>query len=277
MELIRRKAINLILFSLILRAFPLFAQTPSPVPVKSLTYQDFAHPNKGCPENSDCDEVMGKLLEKWKKLAERWETSLPRSIKEKEMQTQLAQLGWPVEFYVKSQAKSGLNPILFSSQCSLHNPKDKPTDRIWRGQAFVKGTEKDMILFSRGDTEFKIKQGELLHLRPVVIFEADQAPKKYFLPIHESPVYLQKEKLHVVVESEGVYAMLAIPTEGLWEVHLTPESGLGTYFDDKSDVKCPKEALAPEAPWFQHTHCEKIMNKDTGKMVIAQYFSACEG
>lgn len=277
MELIRRKAINLILFSLFFRALPLFAQTQTAEPAKSLTYQDFAHPNKGCPENSDCDEVMGKLLDKWKKLAERWESDLPRSTKVKEMQLQLSQFGWPVEFYVKSQAKSGLNPILLSSTCSLHNPKDKPNDRIWRGQAFVRGTEGELVLFSRGDTEFKIKQADLFHLRPVIVYENDQPPKKFFLPIEENPIYLEKGKLQVVVESEGVYAMLGIPTDGLWEVHLSPESGLSEYFEDRTDVDCPKDAAKTEAPWFQFTHCQKLMNKDTGKAVVAQYFSACAG
>lgn len=278
MELMHRKAINLSLAFLFLATFTVSGQTPVPkpvVPAKSLTLEDFTHIHKGCPENSECDQEMGKLLASWKASAERWESGIPRAQKEKEMQEQLAKSGWPVEFYTKGQAKSGLNPVLYASACSQHNPKDAPLERIWRGLAFVKGTEKGNLVFSRGDTEFGIKQGELLQFRPVVLHPEGAPSVTYLLPLDESPLYLEKGRLRVLVESEGAYAILGIPADGAWDVEAPPEVDLSPYFEDRSDVACPKSAVPAAPPWFPRTHCQKILDKDSGKHVLAQFFWSC--
>ena len=241
---------------------------------KSLTYEDFAHANRGCPENSECDEVMGKLLQQWKQLTTRW-AELPAAQKLKEMQEHLKKHGWPVEFYTKTAAKSGLNPAFYSSPCPHHNPKDAPLNRIWKGLAFLKGMEAGQIIASRGDTEFKLKPSELLYLQPVYVLTEGRPAEKYLLPLDERPIFLEKGKLRVLVESEDQYVILGVGLDGPWEVQLPPEEGLSAYFDDREEVACPADAPKPEAPWFQKGHCQKIMNKDTGKTVIAQFFWAC--
>ena len=275
MGLMPRLAINL--FSLFLLSSLAVAQRPvkavPPVP-KAHTYEDFAHVNKGCPENSECDEVMGQLLLDWKKLAERWE-NLASSVKEKEMQEHMLKRGWPVEFYTKGSARSGLNPVLFSSSCSVHNPKDEPLNKIWRGQGFIKGSDKGQVVFSRGDTEFKIKQGELLTLRPIILHPEGGAVQKYLIPLDENPAYLEKGKMMLLVESEGVYALLGIPVDGAWQVQLAPSDDISSYFEDRSDVACPQGVPTAELPWFPKSHCQKILDKDSGKQIIAQFFWAC--
>lgn len=273
-----RKAINLPSLVLLLLSLTCWGQNPAPKVVaakENLSYEDFEHPNKGCPENSECDELMGKLLASWKKLTERWDSGVAAATKLAEMRKQLMQQGWPVEFLVKSQARSGLNPVLFGSACPEHNPKASPQDKIWRGLGFIKGTDKGHIVFSRGDTEFKIKQGELLQLRPVVVHSEGAAPRTFFIPLDETPAYLAQGKLWSLIESENIYVLIGAPLDGAWELALPPETGLSELFEDRSDVACPKDAKTAELPWFPKTHCQKLLDKDAGKEVVVQYFQSC--
>lgn len=217
---------------------------------------------------------MAQLLGEWKKLAEGWSEAAPQA-KLQQMRTALARGGWPIEFLAKSAVSTGLRPALFSSPCSEHNPKDGPLHKIWRAQAFAKGVEDGQIVFTRGDTEFKIRPGELIQLRPVIIHPEGAPAVEYWLPLDETPLYWEKNKLSLIVESEGNYALLTIPANGKWEVSLPPESDTSVYLEDRTDVACPKTAKGSLRPWFQHTHCQKILNKDSGKTVIAQFYQSC--
>jgi hypothetical protein len=182
------------------------------------------------------------------------------------------QHGYPSGLYTRLAAQNGFNPATWSSSCQQHNPK-APEEKILRGQAFVRGFEKNHVLVSRGDTEFQVPHGELLHLRPAVVFTP--TPVTYWLPLDEKPAFFEAGKLHTLVESYDFYLLLAIPAEGTWTATLPPGDGLTAYLDDRKIVDCPKDALVPKPPFYA-SRCETLLNRDTGKTVIIQLMSACD-
>ena len=60
-------------------AFNLWAQNFTPEHIeklnklKNITYEDLAHANKGCPENSLCSETMGIKIGQWQSMAQAWD------------------------------------------------------------------------------------------------------------------------------------------------------------------------------------------------------------
>lgn len=270
MKNFRRKAINpsvLGVFVYALLCTNAFANTPSPS-----QYEDIAHEHKGCPENSQCDAPMGKLLSDWETKTRRWQTGLEKAVIAKELTEAINRSGFPAPFYTREASQNGFKPAAWASSCAQHNPRP-PGEKIWRGQAFIRGVEKNHVLVSRGDTEFQVPQGELLQLRPVVVF--NPTPTTFWLPLDEKPIFIEQGKLHTLVESFDFYVMLGIPAEGKWQASLPPGDGLSDYFDDRKIVECPKEALAPQPPFYS-SRCETLWNKDSGKTVTIQLMSACD-
>lgn len=272
MEASPRKAITL--FLLIAWASH-GAAVETPAVTTPTSYEDFAHEHKGCPENSECDETLAKIFLRWKQSVERWSGELSRGQKENEMRQQLAKGGWPVEFYTRKAAQTGFNPALLGSPCAIHNPKDKPLERIWRGRAFIQGLRQGRVLVSRGDTEFEVEPGELLQLQPVYILNEKAPPQKFLLPLDERPVYLEKGRLVVMTETDDLYVLLDIGVDGPWGLRLPPPEGLTQYFEDRQEITCPQDIPPPITPWFNRAHCGKLLNKDTGKTVIAVYYWSC--
>jgi hypothetical protein len=266
MKNFRRKAINQTLVGVMLCASA-WANTTTPS-----QYEDIAHEHKGCPENSMCDAPMGKLLSHWESKVLLWMKTSDKVTLSKNVTQSIAQSGYPAQFYTREAAQSGFKPASWASSCALHNPK-APGEKILRGQAFIRGFEKDQVLVSRGDTEFQVPHGDLLHLRPVVVF--NPTPVTYWFPLDEKPIFLEAGRLHTLVESYDFYMMLAIPAEGRWTASLPPGDGLTAYFDDRKIVDCPKEALAPKPPFYA-TRCETLLNRDNGKTVTIQLMSACD-
>ncbi len=269
---LRRKALNPWLVGC-LWAFAAYGQ--SPTKPTTLTYADFAHAHKGCPENSECGPEMGRLLQEWTARTERWRSpTVPTAQKLKEIREQLRTQGWPVEFFTKPAAQNGFAPVQFNSSCSHHNPKDN-VGKITRGQAFIKGLEKDHVVVSRGDTEYKVRLGDLMALQPVDIHREDSATVRYYLPLDERPAFLEKGRLQVLAEANELYVVLSIGVDGPWEVSLPPERSLAPYFEERQEIACPKDAPTPLAPWFQRTYCQKLWDKEAKKTVIAQFYWAC--
>ncbi len=263
-EKIRRKAINPALLSVALSA-SVMAQVPG-----SQSYADVAHEHKGCTENSVCDAEMGQTLLRWEGLVSRW-NSAPAPQVLTEIRRELRERGLPLEFYTHASAQSGFRPVSWASDCPAHNPPP-PAARVWRGRAFIKGTDNGHVLVQRGDTEHRVPFGELLQLGRVR--RLGERPVDFLLPLGEQPLYFAKGKLHAVVEIDDLYVVLAIPPTGPWEVNLPDPNGQRKAQDTLEDVACPKDALAPTAP-FMGTRCRRVLDVDSGKPVVVQLFSGC--
>ena len=271
MVTLSRKAI-IPLMSAILLLGPALAQ----VPMSALEqFEAVSHENKGCPENSDCDAEMGKLLDQWKALARRWQTSeAGRTLFPKEVVLVTRKRGWPSEFYARPGIRTTLAPALFSSSCGHHRSKN-PTETLMRGLGFIKAVEGQHAVFTKGDTEFRLKLGEAVFLQAVVWHRPSGPPLTYYLPLDEKPLYLEGDALVALVESEDLYALLTVKTEGAWQIAAAPQEGLLQYHEAQEEVPCPKET-APIPTGFQRTFCKKITDHKGAAAGVVQLFWACQ-
>lgn len=238
-------------------------------------YEAVAHPNFGCPENSECDAEMGKLLTTWKKVIARWSLSMNRpEIINKEITKATEKLGFPIEFLAKPSIKSTLSPALFDSPCKEHKPKDS-TEKLMRGIGFIKGQADGHLIFAKGDTEYRLKLGEVVHLQKVIFFPKDGKPMQVFeLPLEEKPLYIEDDQVVTLVESEDLFFLLTINQKGSWSFAIAPTSGISSYHDYQEEVACPKNAL-PLPTGFTKTYCQNITNKAQQLVGIVQLFWTC--
>ncbi len=238
-------------------------------------FEAVSHENKGCPENSECDAEMGQLLEQWKSLARRWQTTEKgRTLFAKELVLITTKRGWPSEFYARPGVRSTLAPALVSSACSQHRSKN-PAESLMRGIGFIKAVENEHVVFTKGNTEFRLKLGEAVFLQTVIWHKPAGGTQHYYLPLEEKPLYIDGEELVSLVESEDLYVLLTLGPSGQWKFQAAPEFGLLQYHENQEEVPCPKGAIGPPIG-FLRTFCKKITNKQGTPAGLVQLFWACQ-
>lgn len=268
MDTLRRKAIKLIILATFGALPPvIFAQT-SPPSSALQQYEAIAHPHFGCPENSQCDPTMGKLINQWKILTSKWGDQSPSA---GELKSMMEQLGWPIEFYGHATLASTLAPVMFASTCTHHKKAQKPLSRIL---AFVRGSDKEHLIVKKAETEYRLKLEESAILQLVIHHGVDKKITRYYLPLGEKPLYIERDKLTAVVEHEDVYVLMTIPAHGLWEIKSLDGTSLMKYQDEQSDVPCPKEAIVMPAA-FSKTYCQTVTDKAGKPNGIMQLFWDC--
>jgi hypothetical protein len=277
MQILTRKArftVSLLLLSL---SFKALAQEAKGALAQ---YEEIAHENPGCPENSECDAIMGMQMKNWKTLVAGFRNNdKPRALSEKMLQEFTTQNGWPSQFYARPEIRSTLAPILFSSSCALHNSKD-PTLKLMRAEAFVKNVKEGSATIVKGKTEYKLKIGETIYLQQVIHHKIDKTQQIYWLPLGEKPLFIDGADLYTLVESEDFFSYLKSSPDGSWTLTLTPpgkaEDGLSFYYDQTQEVPCPEGAKKIPLPFgFQRTYCKSLPDKEGMKAGVMQYFWDC--
>lgn len=238
--------------------------------------EDFEHPNKGCPANSECDQVMGHQMKNWhdfvKSLSDN--TALSSEKKAEALEEFRAKTGIPAEFYTYKKSQLGFKPSFFNSPCKEHNPKIE-ADRVLRGSAFLKSLTKEKAIVFRDQAQIEVPVGELLIPQPVTVFSPG-GMVQYFIPIDDQPLFIRDKSLFIVREEEGFFYVLKISPAGEWRIVDLDLTRLSEWEDKREYVTCPaaeKEKKTPKE--FGVTFCKSVWDEDLKKPVIVRMHAGC--
>jgi hypothetical protein len=256
------------LFSALAQTDPNIKVVPTPNSI-----EDFEHQNKGCPENSECDQVMGLQLQKWKELLKKLRSeNIEPEKKASYLELFRSKYGIPVEFYTSQKSQKGFKPLLFSSPCREHNPKD-PSQKTLTGQAFVKNITASTATIWRDQTQIEVPlESGLISPQPLSIFYPSGV-KNSFLPLNDQPLYIKNNEIHILKEYDEFFYMLAISPKGEWKIKSLDFNRLSFWQDKKEETKCPDEKKAEEP--FHSTFCKTVWNEDTNSKVIMRVNQGC--
>lgn len=235
--------------------------------------EDYEHQYKGCPENSECDQVMGLQITRWKELIKRIKDDKidgPSKIKFLELFRE--KYGIPVEFYTNQSSQLGFKPILFDSHCKDHNIKDGK--KILKGISFLKSISKEKAVAWRDQTQIEVPLGEIMIPQPVTVYEGTSTTV-YQLPIGEQPLFIKNKELFVIQEEEDLFFALKIGPSGAWKIEYIDMSNLSTWDDKRSEVPCPKDKVDVTPKPFGVTYCKSIWNEDTKSSVVVKLHLGC--
>ncbi|MBY0516947.1 MAG: hypothetical protein K2P81_08570 [Bacteriovoracaceae bacterium] len=273
MDKLRRKALKLNLLMGILISSSVYGVDAKQGAIEQ--YEEISHENKGCPENSECDATMGKLLRQWDALSFRWKSGPSGSaLLQKELPFVTAKRGWPGEFYARPAVRSTLAPVLYSSPCTQHRSKN-PSEVMLRGLGFMKGVKDQHVVMTKEDTEYSLKLGEAVFLQTVVHFPPNKPPVTYYLPLEEKPLYFEEDVMVSIVERDDLYALLKAKPDGSWTFIPSPGEGLSKYSEAQEDTECPKNII-PNPVGFFKTYCQKISYQDGSPAGVVQLFWGCQ-
>lgn len=252
-----------------------FSQTTPQIQVipnpKSL--DDFDHQFKGCQENSECDQVMGLQLTRWKDLLTKVNDQKVEPAKKAQyIELFRAKYGIPVEFYTQQKSQLGFKPMLFDSHCKEHNPKTGP--KILKGTAFVKSLNKERAVVWRDQAQIEVPVGELFLPQTVSVYEGANVDT-YLLPIGDQPLYIKNKDLHILREEDGFFYMLRISQNGDWKVENVQTSKLSEWEDKRAEVVCPKDKTKLDPGVFGIEFCKTVWNEDLKKAVVVKLHQGC--
>ena len=238
---------------------------------------DFEHQNKGCPENSECDPVMGSMLTRWKTLIEKLSaTPADKAKNPQTIELFRQKYGLPVEFYTYQKSQLGFKPLLFNSPCKEHNPKEG--DKTLRGMAFIKSMMKDKAIVIREEATIEVPTSEsLIVTQPVMVME-NPIPDTYYLPIGDQPLFIKGKELYVVREAEDLFYALKVSLNGDWKVVAIDLANLSQWEEKREPVACPVVTLdkkSPQPKEFAAEFCKTVWNEDLKKTVIVKMFQGC--
>lgn len=238
------------------------------------TAEDFEHQNKGCPENSECDPVMGHQMKTWKDMVKRLaESTLSSDKKIQEAEEFRQKSGMPAEFYTYKKSQQGFRPLYFNSPCKEHNPKIQE-NRVLRGSAFIKSMPKEKAVVWRDQTQIEVPVGELLIPQPVTVFTST-GTMNYLLPIDDQPLFIRDKALHIVREDEGFFYMLRIEQNGDWKIVDIDLAKLSQWEDKREYTTCPPDKEKKTPKEFGVTFCKWIQDEDSKKPVIVRMHAGC--
>lgn len=235
--------------------------------------EDFAHPHKGCPENSDCDEKMGGQLLTFKTLVKELEAEEDFKLKIKKLEAYRSQFGLPVEFYTTQKADQNFKPLFYNSPCKNHNPKNKENQTLL-GVAFIKKISQGKGHIQRGDTLYEIPIGELFQPQPVEVFFDQKKPSLFYLPTGDKPLLIKDQGLIVLKEEDGFFYPLKISPNGEWLVSDFDLKDVTKWYEKTLHGSCPESTTkAPDA--FGTFYCEHIWSEDLKKNIPVKYYRGC--
>lgn len=253
-----------------------FAEVPRQIQVipNPQSVEDFDHQFKGCLENSECDQVMGLQLSRWKELIDKLKEDKVEAAKKPQfVELFRGKYGIPVEFYTYQKSQQGFKPLLFNSPCKDHNPKD-PNQKVLRGIAFVKSLTKEKAVVWRDQTQIEVPTDELLMPQPVTVYYPEGA-KTYYLPLGEQPLFLKNKEMYVLREEDGFFYPLKVSENGDWKIEGLDMARLTEWEDKKENATCPKDEkkLAPKV--FGVEFCKSVWDEDSKKTVVVKMHQGC--
>lgn len=237
--------------------------------------EDFEHQFKGCPANSECDQVMGHQLQNWQTMVKRLSSSesTPSVKKAMEVEEFREKAGIPAEFYTTRKSQQGFRPLFFNSPCKDHNPK-KEDERILRGTAFIKSITKDKAIVWRDQAQIEVPVGDLLTPQPVTVFTATGADN-YFIPIDDQPLFIKDKSLHILKEDEGFFYVLKIDAKGEWKIVDVDMTRLSEWEDKREYISCPGEKEKKTPKQFGAVFCKQVWDEDLKKPVVVRMHAGC--
>jgi hypothetical protein len=255
-------------------SLPLFSQTGHKIEVipNPKTIEDFDHQYKGCLENSECDQVMGLQLTRWKTLISKIKDEKVESRKTQFLELFRAKFGIPVEFYTVQKSQQGFKPLLFNSSCKEHNPKTG--EKILRGTSFLKSLSKDKAVVWRDQAQIEVPVGELLLPQTVTVY-FDGGPVTYELPLNDQPLFIKGGDLYVLKEEDNFFYNLKISKSGEWKIENLDLSKISELEDKKENVTCPKDATKLTPKVFGVEFCKSVWNEDQKKLVVVKMHQGC--
>lgn len=210
---------------------------------KEITYEDLAHENPGCFENSACTEEMGLLTAKLVKI-------LKKRNNIKSLRSFFNKHGLPLNHFTRTTDEKS---IFFSSRCRQHNPKEgEKTFEAFRYMKKIEFTQNQIF-----------EKAQILN-----------SEQRYYIPLRDTPYYIKNDKLIILKEIEDFSFYLAISQLG----NITPiqprKSELETAFKHTENVReCPEDKDLNN--YFLGSYCRKIYNFDTKKVDIIRIDWAC--
>ena len=252
-----------------------FAQTTPQIEVipAPKTIEDFEHQYKGCLANSECDQVMGLQLSRWKELVSKLsDPKMENNKKHQFIELFRSKYGIPVEFYTTQKSQQGFKPLLYNSPCKDHNPKEG--EKTLKGTAFIKSLTKDKAVIWRDQTQIEVPVGELLTPQPVTLYN-ESSSDIYYLPIGDQPLFIKDKSLHILKEDDGFFYLLKVSANGVWKIENLDYGRLSSWEDKREEVTCPKDPtnIAPKA--FGVEFCKTIWNEDLKKTVVVKLRQGC--
>lgn len=257
-----------LLLSTIVLASPQVQVIPSP---KGL--EDFEHQFKGCPENSECDQVMGLQMQRWKDLVSKLKKEeMPKEKKALFLDLFLSKYGIPAEFYTTKKSQQGFRPLYFNSPCKNHNPKD-PEKKVLKGIAFIKSLGPLKATVWRDQTQIEVPLGELLNPQPVKVYYPEGV-QTYYLSLGDQPLYIKGHELHVLKEDDELFYGLKVNKEGVWKIEAMDFDQLSSWDDKRQNAECPKDKdKAPKE--FENEFCKTVWDMDSKKTVVVKMYQGC--
>ncbi len=264
--------LTLLLFFISISAFSMTA-TQIEVVSEPKTIEDFDHQYKGCLENSECDQVMGLQLTRWKNLISKLNGDKIENAKKMQfVELFREKYGIPVEFYTIQKSQLGFKPLLFSSHCREHNPKEGA--KILRGISFVKSISETKATIWRDQAQIEIPLGELLTPQSVVVYDGEKSIT-YQVPIGDQPLFIKNKSLYLLKEDDGFFYTLRISSEGQWAIENLDFSKLNSYEEKRENSPCPKTKIASTTGPFKVEFCKLIWNEDLQKQVLVKMSQGC--
>lgn len=242
------KTILLIIFSTSLFSQNLTTKQIERLKVKKeITYEDLAHENPGCLENSACTEEMGALFGAFTK-------ALESKNNVSNLKRFHSKFGLPLNHFTRDTDEE---TVFFSSRCRQHNPKEGiKTVEAYR---FLKKLE--------NDDKHIFEKAELLNAK-------NEVEKTFTIPLRDTPYYIKNGKLIIMKEFEDFHYYLAIKSNGSFEPIEPKQSDLKTAFKySENTQECPinKELRAD----FIGSYCRKIYNFDKNQVQEIRIDWAC--
>jgi hypothetical protein len=234
--------------------------------------EDFDHEFKGCPENSECDQVMGHMLSRWKGLISKLKEIPDKNKNAQALELFRAKYGIPVEFYTNQKSQLGFKPVLYTSPCKEHRQKDQKENTL-KGIAFVKSMSADQAIVWRDQSQIELPLKDNLVPQPVRVY-FDQGAVTYQLPLNEQPLFIKNRELYILKEEDGFYYTLKVSENGDWKIINLDMTQLSYWEDKRSEVVCPKDPeRAPKE--FHVQFCKSVWNSDAKKVIPVRVQQGC--
>jgi hypothetical protein len=235
---------------------------------KPLSYELFAHPNLGCPENSLCSKEMGKHNKAWRDLLK---SITARNFNEKKAVEEIEKFrssnGIPVKLLVSENKKAIDFHILWDSDCKHH----RGVNKVYKSRSFISSTKDKSLQLHKKEMKNKSSDFISYELDKVIIHNGDNK-QTYLVPHGETPMYSYGDSLYFMREDEGIYYGLKIKNDGDWKVvHIRHKNN--RYFAGQDETKCPEKIKFSSK--FKNSYCKKIWDIKLKKFLIAQYPWSC--
>lgn len=267
-----------ITYLLLFLSFPLLAQAPKAkieVVPPPKTPEDFEHEFKGCPENSQCDQIMGHQMLRWKDLVTKLDDEeIGLDKRARLLEAFREKYGLPVEFYTYKKSQQGFRPLYFNSSCKGHNPKEQEDQRVLKGVAFVKSISNEKATVWRDQTLHEVPVGEILIPQPVVVYY-EGGPQKYQLPLGDQPLYIKNRELYVLKEEDSFFYFLKVAPDGSWKIENMDFTRLSFWQNQKENVPCPKDKEKTAPDIFSVEFCKSVWDEDLKRPVVVKMFEGC--